>query len=454
MSARPATSYSLRRRLTLMLAAALLVGGVLVSLASASYGRRAADQAFDRLLNGAATQIIEAVIFADDHLAVDIPLSAFQLLSLAPRDRFFYAVLGPDGDLITGDVLPPPPEDAGTYYNTEVNGSAMRFARLDRTFSERGFQGRITVLVGQTTEARSALAAEIRQTALIGLGLAGAVLVALTVLATRAALHPLRLIEEALSARAPQDRHPLDLPVPHEVHRLVQALNQFMERVERILSTNRRMIADASHQLRTPIAGLRAQSELAADEPDPERLRRIVGRIHSRSVDLSRLTDQLLSRAMIIHRADAMPLLPIDLRRVAMEAAQDVSRDLPEAGDQIRLDLAGDPVMAEGDALSLREAIKNLIVNALRHGAPPVRIRAAAWGDEMSVSVADQGPGPQAGPPAPIAGQARSGGLGLHIVAAVLAAHGGRFYGERPESGGYRAIIALPAAHSAQEPAP
>ncbi|MFV0384692.1 sensor histidine kinase [Paracoccus sp. (in: a-proteobacteria)] len=437
----PPQGYSLKLRLTLMMVAVLMAGGLFVSVASASYGRRAADRAFDRLLHGAATQIVEAVSFSDGRLVVDIPLSALQLLSLAPRDRVFYTVLGPDGARLTGDALPPPPEGDDTYYSARLGETPVRFARITRSFSERGFQGGVTAIVGQTTEARRALTAEMRRTALIGLLLGAAVMVALTALATRAALAPLRLIEQALLARAPQDRRALDLSVPREVWRLVQALNLFMGRVDRILSTNRRMIADASHQLRTPIAGLRAQAELAADEPDPDRLRHIVNRIHGRSVDLSRMTDQFLSRAMIIHRADAMPLVPTDLRRVAMDAAQDVCRDLPQADGAIILDLDDDPVIAPGDALSLGEAAKNLIVNALRHGKPPVRVAAARGDGRAILTVTDEGPGPQAASAA--VGQRGSGGLGLYIVEAVVSAHGGRYVADRPDRGGYRAVISL-----------
>ena len=80
-----------------------------------------------------------------------------------------------------------------------------------------------------------------------------------------------------------------------------------MARQARQFEIMRNLIADASHQLRTPVAAMRAQAELAADEPDPARQRGIVARIHDRAVGLSRLTDQLLNHALIIHRADAAP---------------------------------------------------------------------------------------------------------------------------------------------------
>ena len=95
--------------------------------------------------------------------------------------------------------------------------------------------------------------------------------------------------------------------MPSEIRQLVGAINRFMARQARQFEIMGNLIADASHQLRTPIAALRAQADLAAEEPDRERQLAMVARIHDRSVSLSRLTDQLLSHAMIIHRADAAP---------------------------------------------------------------------------------------------------------------------------------------------------
>ena len=139
------------------------------------------------------------------------------------------------------------------------------------------------------------------------------------------------------------------------------------------------LIADASHQLRTPIAALRAQADLAAEEPDRERQLAMVERIHDRSVSLSRLTDQLLSHAMIIHRADAAPREVIDLRTVALRTVEESDHDLLAGPDDMLLDLPEDHVWCRGDALSLVEACKNLVFNAFRHGVLPLRLR-SAWG--------------------------------------------------------------------------
>ncbi len=446
--ARPGISLTVRLATTLALIFAF--GGVAVAFAALAYGRSAAQQSFDRLLFGAASQIARSISLRDGAVSVDIPATAFELLSLAPEDRVVYAVFGPDGGLVTGyDALKPLPR-AATFANGEFTGEPVRLAQVLRPFAERTFSGTVSVVVGQTNRARSELAAEIARNALIAAALAGLVMSGLAVFAVRSALGPLNRIESDLRARAPQDLTPIGVAVPREISSLVETLNRFMARIDRQVGVMRNLIADASHQLRTPIAALRAQAELAAEEADPERLRGIIGRIHTRSVTLGRLTDQLLSHAMIIHRADAAPLEPLDLRTVAIRAIEETDHALFGSRALPRLDLPEDPVWSEGDALSLVEACKNLVGNALRHGAEPVALSVAADGDRARIAVTDAGPGiPEAHWPDAGARYARdtgvspnSAGLGLAIVEAVAAAHGGRLEFRRAE--GFEAAIVLP----------
>ena len=317
-------SKSLTLRLALTLTLLLAAGGAAVSVAAVAYGRGAAQQSFDRLLIGAANQIAQALTLLDGEISVDIPVAAFELLALAPDDRIVYAVYSPDGTLITGyaGIVGPRPDQ--TFSDGDFSGEAARFAAVDRRFSERALSGMVRVVVGQTMRARDELTRTITRSALIAVAAAGVVMSGLAVFAVRSALGPLHRIERDLAMRAPADLTPLDVEVPREISRLVGTLNGFMARVDRQVGATRRLIGDASHQLRTPIAAIRAQSELAAGETDPARQTAIVGRIHRRAVSLSRLTDQLLNHALIIHRADAVPLNVLDLRRVAIAALEEI----------------------------------------------------------------------------------------------------------------------------------
>ncbi|MFT6776057.1 MAG: two-component system sensor histidine kinase TctE [Paracoccaceae bacterium] len=445
---------SLARRLGLAIALVLTLGGVAAGVAAFAYGRQAAQEAYDRLLIGAADQIAASILIRDGAPIADLPPSAFDLLALAREDRVVYRILGPGGRTLTGydDAALPPPRARGgpSLYDATFRGAPVRMVAVTRGFAERSFSGAVRVLVGQTTRARDALAREIALSALTVAGAAGVVITGLALFAIRSALEPLRRIAHGLSLRDPRDLTPLSVDAPSEIGGLVTAINRFMARLERQMSAMRNLIGDSAHQLRTPIAALRAQAELAAEETDPDRQRAIVARIHARSLGLSRLTDQLLSRAMIIHRADSAPRGPVDLRRVAMAAAEQADFDHLSDGETLRLDLPDDPVDALGDALSLTEAIKNLIANAYRHGAAPVVLSVRIDGARVVLAVGDAGPGLPGDPGragrrfAHGATSPDGAGLGLAIVRAVAAAHGGDLRFGRDAAGRFEAALRLP----------
>ncbi len=447
--AAPGRKLSLTSRLAVALALLLLAGGVAVALGALAYGRHAAQEAYDRLLVGAANAMAGGITLRDGELSVDLPISAFEMLALAADDRVAYAVIGPDGSVVTGYGEIAGAREEG-FHDGAFGGEPARFFTLRRQFAERAFSGAVTVVVGQTLRARSELAREITRGALAVVAFAGLLMSGLAVFAVRSALGPLRRIEDVLAGRSPRDLTPLDVAVPREIGGLVGSINRFMARLDRQVTAMRSLIADASHQLRTPIAALRAQAELAADETDPEALRRIVARIRGRTVNLGRLTDQMLNHAMIIHRADAVPLERIDLRLVAIRVVEESDHDLLADDAVLRLDLPEEPVWGQGDALSLAEACKNLVANALRYGAPPVTLAVRA-GPAPALVVRDRGPGiPEAHWPDAAVRYARatgvspqSAGLGLAIVAAVAKAHGGTL-GFCREAGGFEARLELP----------
>jgi two-component system sensor histidine kinase TctE len=447
---RHTTSVTLRLALALVML--LAAGGAAVALAAIAYGQNAARQSYDRLLIGAANQIAEALTLQDGAVNIDIPVAAFELLALAPQDRIVYAVYGPDGALLTGYDGLSGPAAGHTFSDGTFTGEPVRFAAVDRRFAERSLSGTVRVVVGQTTRARAELTRSITRSALMAVAVAGVLMSGLAVFAVRSALNPLRRIEFALAARLPADLTPLALAVPREIETLVGTLNGFMARVDRQVASTRRMIGDASHQLRTPIAAIRAQSELAAGEADPARQRAIVARIHRRAVSLSRLTDQLLNQALIIHRADAVPLDLIDLRRVAMLAMDEIDHEARASEAALQLDLPEDAVMVKGDSLSLIEACKNLATNALNHGAPPVVISVRTDGPQAVLAIQDHGPGLPAEHwhDAGIRFSRRTSvsptkvGLGLSIVEAVARAHHGDMTFARTGAGLFEARVTLP----------
>lgn len=450
--ARSRLATSLRFRLAVGIVLILAVGGAAVAFAAFAYGRSAAQQSFDRLLVGAANQIASSLRLRDGEVQVDIPVSAFELLSLAPRDRVTYGVFSSDGTLITGYLDTSPPEGDDAFYNGTFADEPARFVRVTRQFAERSFLGSVDVVIGQTTEARRELAQQITQNALLAVAVVGLIMSGLAVLAVQSALRPLARIERDFADRSSKDLTPVNVDVPQEISSLVQALNGFIARLDRQLIVMQTLIADASHQLRTPVAALRAQAELAAEEPDPERQLQIVGKIHERSKNLSRLTDQLLNHALVIHRADAVDLEPLDLRTIATEAVAQFDQTMSVSRSAIRLDLPEAPVMCKGDALSLIEACKNLINNAVTHGTTPITVFVQAENGKARLGARDKGPGiPEDMWPDAAhrfkknAGvSSKSAGLGLAIVNAVARAHGGRMRFSRSSETMFEVYLELP----------
>lgn len=420
------------------------------------YGWQAANEAFDRLLTGASLQIAERIDVVDDRIFVDIPPSAFELLALARDDRVFYRVIGPDGETLTGyDDLPVSEvrADGGTgIYEAQYSGETVRAATTGRYLVERNISGLVTVIVAHTMRERTELARDIATKAAILVGVAALAIIALALAGVRYGLSPLTRVERALLSRDPNDLSPFEIETPREIETVVDAINRFTRRLDRRISAVQAIVADAAHQLRTPITAIRAQAEIAAEEKNPERLARLNRRILDRAIGVSRLADQLLSRAMVTHRSDTEPRELLDLRRVAMEAEE----ELPRLGDAEQrppvLDLPDEEVMIAGDRFSLREAVKNLINNAQNHGRPPVTVRVRAVDGYGRVGVVDGG----AGMPEALRATAgarfhstpsrKGAGLGLAIVHDVAQSHHGMLeFADLPE-GGFEVSIALPLA--------
>jgi two-component system sensor histidine kinase TctE len=441
------SGHSLYSRIILVIAITFGAGFVVLGAAAWFYARIAADDAYDRLLVGAALQIAESVHAEDETISVDPPVSAFETLSLSANDRIFYKVVDPRGGILTGyEDLFPATSPSGTRVPSVSDGYyrdfPVRVAVVSRLVSDSPAPGWVQVVVAQTREARTTLA---RDLTLKGLMLMGAMmgLAFLSVLfAVRRALEPLTRVEQELRYRDPKDLTPLSLTIPREVETFVITINRFMDRLSGRIALMQRFIADAAHQIRTPLAGLASQVDLLTEETRPERREQQLLRIKERAAELGRLTNQLLNHAMIIHRAEVAEFDTVDLGALARQV---LINAVPLSYDRevdIAFDEPREPVLMRGDAVSLREALSNLIDNALKHGAESrLEVRVFAEGDAAVVEVVDDGPG------IPVSAwqrvqepfhtkSATGSGLGLSIASDVVRAHGGEFrFRERSEDG-------------------
>ncbi len=452
---------SIRRTLLLYLGALSLLGAVALFFAARDYGQRAANRSYDHLLVSSALSIVDSVALADGQWQVDLPYAALDLLAMAPEDRVFYRVFDARGRTITGyDDLPKAPSlprasAAPRLFDAFYSGEQVRFAVVARRVSSAAAQDEVWVQVGQTRRAREALAQDVVLHALVAIAVASLLSLALVWLGVYRALRPLQRIERDLSRREPSELKPLAVAAPQEMQQMVTALNRFMARLASSNETLRAFMAEAAHQMRTPLAALRAQAQLALDDDDPRDMRRSLEAIERNATHMSRLLNQLLSDASVIHRANLQRYASVDLAEVVHQALHEA---LPQSQPRprVQLAIASEPALVRGDALLLREAIKNLIDNACKYGGDgALQVALTCEARDCVVTVADHGPGIAAADAERVferfargEGAAAGGaGLGLAIVKRVVDSHGGRIDLSNRVGGGLIASLRLPRLH-------
>ena len=319
----------------------------------------------------------------------------------------------------------------------------------------------VVVQVAETVTKRDVLAFEIIASMLVPL-------VALIALATvgvwigvARGLRPLTRLADQLRDRSPQDLRPLDATsAPSEMQPVVGALNGLLARVDQMLSSQQRFIADAAHQLRTPIAGLKTQAEMALRTRDPDALRGSLDNIVAATARMGSLVARLLALARAEPDShEAVMRQTMDLEQLARTITTDAIPRALEAGIDLGFASPEHAITIEGDSILLRELMGNLLDNSLRYCPPgtEVTLEVAANDDGATISVTDDGPGV---PPQEhervferfhrLADSTIPGsGLGLAIVREVARAHGGRAFMESgPDGRGTRVIVTLPRATS------
>ncbi|HYG90479.1 MAG TPA: extracellular solute-binding protein [Azospirillum sp.] len=441
---------------------AVLTGGLFLFVNA--YAHRAADAAFDRLLLASALSIADTVRVQEGRFIVDLPYSSLRILAQAGRDRLFYRIIAPDGAPITGyGDLPVTATSGGSarpqFENATYRNVPVRIATLHRFVAQPGLAGWVTIAVAQTREERRVLAQDILTNAFLPIALAMLAGAGLIWFGVHQALAPLGSLERIIRERHAHDLSPIAMPPPQEVSQLVHAINQLMERLKANLDTMQTFLADAAHQIRTPLASLRLQAELAADEDDPDALRRIAQRVHRNAVEASQLTNQLLNHAMVMHRSEALRPEDVDVGALLEQVTQRAKAVAEGTPIHLEIDRTAEPAMVPGDPISLREALTNLVDNAVKFagssGAIDVSLTRRPEDRGLRVEITDRGPGiPDAEKRSVLTrfgrGSSASGvvgsGLGLAIVHSVVEAHGATLALLDRPGGGLIVRIDFPAA--------
>ena len=435
----------LRRLLPAMLA--LLAAG-----AGTAYwvALRSATLAYDRALLDIALAISEQVKANGGTLLLNLSPQAQAVLLTDKYDRIYFAVRGPQATLLAGEPdLPAPPRgladtlrrESRVYYDTFAAGRPIRVAALATEKDGIAY----TVLAGETQVKRNALVREI----LIGMFLPEILLVAATLilvgLGVRTGLAPLTGLRQQLAGRSDADLSPIVAAVPEEIQPVVGEINDLLTRLDRSLTAQKHFISDAAHQLRTPIAVLVTQFEVAlrdTKEAPHDDLQRLLATTRR----LSHLADQLLTLARA-EFADGQPIHEVELATIIRQGAE---QWLPLAiAKNIDLGFDLDGAQLRGSPLLLTELLTNLVENAIRHTPQGGTITVSCGTDQGQawLSVEDSGPGVVENERSkifqrfyqPATSTSQGCGLGLAIVDEIARRHGGRVaVDQAPALGGAR----------------
>jgi two-component system, OmpR family, sensor histidine kinase TctE len=413
---------------------------------------------YDRALEYNTQTLSQLVSVQKGVATLNLPAPVREILRSDEGDLVYYQVLGLRGEYLSGERdFPLPDEDDVAEIgrvklrDDEYRGQDVRVAWL-YTRAERHTQvdGKkneskpILIQVAETREKRARLATEIVKGVLLPQFVVLPLAVFLVWLALARGIRPLHQLEERVRARRADDLSPIDTQVvPLEVVPLVNSVNELFDRERQALSAQRRFLADAAHQLKTPLAGLRMQADLALRAQASEaELKQSLQQISRASVSATRTVNQLLALARAEGSGQSMPKQRVDLAQLVIDVVRDA---LPRAMER-NFDLgyegleAGSPASSfEGYPALLVELVRNLVDNALnyapsspeRAGVITLRVLADASGDVL-LEVEDNGPGiaPQERelvlqPFYRSLGQDADGsGLGLAIVSEIAKRHG------------------------------
>ncbi len=419
------------------------LSGPLIALIASSLGASyfialyVANDAYDAALLDPALAIANRVRGNGEHLEVDLPSIAIDALRVDTKDRIFYQVQGPDGGIIAGNArIPPPPTRLPApqhlFYNAELEGEPIRVAGKFVAIQAQT----VLVQVAETLVKRNTLVKEILlASALPALAIAIAALT-LSWYGIDRSLAPLERLRQEIDSRSPRDLHAMtEAGIPMEVRSVVRALNQLLARLKAAIEGEQRFIANAAHQLRTPLAGLKTHAELARREQSSPQMRSLLDMIAEETERTSHLVNQLLTLARAERGAgpDA-GRQPVNLHEIATRAVQEwVPRALAK---NIDLGFELENTWTLGDPLLVRELLANLLDNALVYtqAGGAVTVRTHDLDGKSVLEVQDNGPGiPEAERTRVferfyrVPGTAPQGcGLGLAIVAEIAERYGAK----------------------------
>ncbi len=387
-------TFSLKQRLLIWLMAPVLVAVPAAGIVLYDVMHDTAISWLDQALGDTALAVASLLRERDGAVFVDVSGPTDRALRFDRTDRIYYLVLDPAGEVLFGDAqlarlqLPQRKPNEWFFTLATLNGESLRAAALGTTCGRSVCQ----ILVAETLNKRDALQRQLAVVVMLLIGGMAILLAGAGWWATYRGLRPLARLSAELEQRDLARLEPLQPDVPAELRPLIAAFNRLFERLRRASSAQQDFLANAAHQLRTPLTSLRTEIDLALLEPHDPQMEPVLKRLQG-SVDRSaRLATQMLS----IARAEAEPggrEQPLDLRDIAAQVAEDWVPRALQSGADIEFELESAPALGQG--FLLRELLANVLHNALNYAGPAPRITVRTGCDDAwsRMEVEDNGPG-------------------------------------------------------------
>jgi two-component system sensor histidine kinase TctE len=394
---------TLKRQLLIWLSGPLIALWLISTIIDFDIANRFVNLAYDRALLESALDIGRQIKAHNEQIYIDLPKAAFDMLQSREQGRIYYRVTGPKGEYVSGDPdLPLPEEDSAervNYYDDVLRNKPIRVVALRVPVQPGSGKGSVLIQVAERVNVRTESAGVM----ILRMILPQAILIVLAAFlvwyAVGRGLAPLSSLRREIESRSHRDLSALpELEAPREVRPLIRAMNDLLQRLGKALATQQRFIADAAHQLRTPVAGIKTQTELALRQTQSEEAQTTLRQLHTATEQATRLINQLLSLARTEPGAETMHTMArLDLNMVVRDAAAEwVPRALSRNID-LGFDSLLQSAMVAGNIFLLREMLNNLLDNAVRYTQPGghVTVRVEPDNGRISLTVEDNGPGIQ-----------------------------------------------------------
>ncbi|RBA25284.1 sensor histidine kinase [Herminiimonas fonticola] len=372
-----------------------------------------ANEPFDRALEDKVTVVAQQVKEVNGRVITRLTGPATDILHADDVDNIYYQILDSRGIMVEGDPEMPLPTEADPpqpwatkfrydfVHNTEVR-IAYIYVDLHKTQVEPqlSIEPRLALVqVGETLEKRSQLVNQIIKGVIVPEFIILPVALILVWFALTRGLRPLAELQQRIRARRPDDLSPIDSGyVPEEILPLVGSLNDMLERLSQSIKIQKRFIADAAHQMKTPLAGMRMQSELALRQTDQSEIHKSLEQLAKSSSSATRMVNQLLALARAENQTPATkPMQLLELSELARDSLQNWVQTSFNKKIDLGFEQADYSVLVKGDATMLQELLNNLIDNALNYtpagGYATVRVLADEGRQLAFLEIEDNGPG-------------------------------------------------------------